>query len=132
MLLVKESHAHYQVDYTDALNEELALFYKHYPHRAVHLEIIDDGNAPHYRPHDMVAGLRHFGERLAYLVGEVCIIYTKAGDQLVRQLKTGNIPNHYNLVCINSETTVSKPMLYDIEIAMAAPIIWLRRPNNLL
>lgn len=123
---VRENAAYYDASQDALIQKELALFYEHNPN-AIHLQITDDGHAPYYRAGDLVAGIRYFDADIASFIGKICIVYTAAGEQLVRQLKAGSSPERYNLICTNADTTVEKPIIYNAEITLAAPILWLRR-----
>jgi len=115
---------------TDSIQEDLELFYRRHPHRAVHMIITDDGHAPYYQVGDYVAGIRHFGSDFEKLIGEICIIHTQAGEQLVGQLKPGSLADRYHAVYLNPNTTLPKPIVYDLEISMVAPIIWALRVST--
>ncbi len=106
--------------------EELALFQAHYP-TSIEMVVADDGMLPAYRPGDVVAGVRHYQADIEKLIGQDCIVFTKASDLLLRQLRKSHIHGYYNLACINPNTTVQKPTLYDVELVSVAPVNWLRR-----
>lgn len=112
------------------ISEELNLFYNHYK-SAIDLVIIDDGMLPYFSMGEHVAGVRQVENDIQKLIGENCIVQLLTGEILVRLLKKGTLLNHYTLTCINSNTTVSKPTLYDVELISAASIIWRRKPNTL-
>jgi len=106
--------------------EELKLFHKHYPD-AIDCVVSDDGMQPLYHPGDVLAGIRHYGADIEKIIGLDCIIFTKDSDLLLRQLRKSPIHSHYNLACINPHTRVEKPVLYEVAIVSAAPVVWLRR-----
>ncbi len=109
--------------------EELMLFRSHYKH-TVDLIINDDGMLPIYQAGDYVAGVPYFQEKIANLIGENCIVQTASGHLLVRQLRKGNHENAYNLICINTATSVEQPVMYNVNIISAAPITWQRRKHG--
>ena len=111
---------------THFVAEELALFQSHYV-GAIEMVIADDGMLPAYRIGDVVAGVRHYQNDIERLIGLDCIVFTQTSDLLLRQVRRSHIQGYYNLVCINPNTTVSKPTLYDIRLVSAAPVMWLRR-----
>lgn len=108
---------------------ELALFYQHYK-ETIDCIITDDGMFPQFKKGDHVAGIRRYGNQIKELLGQDCIVMTAEGDLLVRELRQSELPNHYTLACTNTRAAVTKPMIYDIEIISAAPVIWLRRPQG--
>lgn len=108
------------------INEELALFYQHYK-EAIDCVIQDDGMWPIYKMNDHVAGHRYYGKTIENFIGQECIVMTVNGDLLVRELRRSELPHHFTLACINPRTSVSKPIIYDVQLVSAAPIIWLRR-----
>ncbi len=105
---------------------ELNLFYQHYK-EAIDCTIIDDGMSPQFKINDRVAGNRHYGAAIAHCLYQECIVMTIEGDLLVRELRRSELPNHYTLACVNSRTSVAKPIIYDVELVSAAPVIWIRR-----
>ncbi len=113
-----------------AVAEELALFQEHYED-VIELVVADDGMLPCYQVGELVAGVRYYEEEINQLIEEDCIVFTKSGDLLLRQLRKSTIQAHYNLVCINPKTTVEKPILYEVELVSAAPVLWLRRHYRL-
>lgn len=108
---------------------ELRLFHQHYP-TAIDYVVVDDGMEPRFIPGEQVAGCRQHGQAIEACVGLDCIVQVAAGDLLLRQIKQRGANGHYTLSCINPVTTVEKPVLYDVELVMAAPVIWARRKNK--
>lgn len=108
------------------ISEELSLFYKHYSH-AKNFIIEDDGMLPFYKVGDHVAGISQENKKINYLIGHDCILKTLDGMVLVRNLRKGKKQDIYTLFCINPETKVDYPIIYDVELAWAAKIIWHRQ-----
>ena len=106
--------------------EELALFQSHYA-GAIEMVVADDGMLPAYRVGDVIAGIRHYQHDIERLIGLDCIVFTESSDLLLRQVRRSHIQGYYNLACLNPNTTVAKPTLYDIKLVSAAPVMWLRR-----
>jgi len=80
---------------------------------------------PFYKPGDYVGGKMRFGKSIYSAVNKDCIVHLKNEEQFFRRL----IKNHshgYNLVCLNPSETTAEPVLYDVKIKGAAPIIWHR------
>ncbi|MFU8797197.1 MAG: hypothetical protein ACNA7Y_00605, partial [Gammaproteobacteria bacterium] len=110
-----------------AISREIAVFCESYPD-ALYIEVIDDGMEPYYFKGDYVAGKRYYREDIPTIaVGKYCIVETQMGDILLRHLRHGSKEGYYSLQCTNLLTSVSEPLLYDVELASAAPVIWHRR-----
>jgi len=105
----------------DLIIKEIMLFQNHHPD-SIYIEIQDDGMGPLYHPGDFVAGIKKKGRHINELVKNNCIIETTNGERMLRYLKQSEKKNKYLLVCINSDTSVKVPVLYDIEIKSAAYI----------
>lgn len=111
------------------ITAELLLFRQHYPNSLDYV-VTDDGMAPRYLIGEYVAGIRHFNEAIATTIGLDCIVQTNDGDMLLRTVKKGDLEGHYTLVCSNPQTTVAKPILYNVQLLISAPVIWTRRNAN--
>ncbi len=109
--------------------QELKLFQEHYPH-AIDFIVADDGMEPCFTINEYIAGNRRFQKDIETIVSRDCIVQTAEGEKLLRQVKAGSIPGHYNLICTNINTTVAKPILYDVELISAAPVIWTRKKDH--
>lgn len=96
---------------------------------AVDAVVADDGLVPWLMPGDRVAGKRLFGQEIAKAIEHPCIIQTLAGKVMVRWLKKGHEADHYTLVCTNPDTRVGEPVLENIKLFSAAPILWIRKPE---
>lgn len=106
--------------------EELYLFHKHY-RNAIDCRIIDDGMSPKYEMGDFVAGVPSI-DLLNKLIGLDCIIQIKNENMMiVRKLQKGRLNGLYTLVSINPKTVVIQPIIYDVKVNFAAPVIWHRR-----
>jgi len=109
------------------LLNEIQLFKSHFSDAIVYT-VEDDGLAS-YQPGEIVAGIPRYQERIQDLIGENCIVQTETGLVLARQLKQSETPGKYTLVCTNLQTNAKKPMLYDVTLISAAPIIRHYRRN---
>lgn len=110
------------------ITEELLLFRKHYPN-TMDYTVNDDGMEPTYKIGEYVAGNSRYHQQIENLVGLDCIVKTMDGEIFLRHVKKGREDGRYTLVCINSKTSVEKPILYDVELFSAAPVIWIRRKD---
>ena len=108
--------------------EELLLFRTHYPN-AMDFIVSDDGMEPDYKIGEYVAGSSRYHQQIEHLVGLDCIVKTMEGEVFLRHIKKRGEDGRYTLACINSKTTVEKPILYDVELFSAAPVIWTRRKD---
>lgn len=106
--------------------EEMALFRSHYKNT---LDIIvdDDGMLPFYRIGDRLAGVPVFEKNIATLIEEHCIVVTEGGETFLRKIRQGSKDDTFNLTCINTETSVNEPILYDVKLVAAAAVIFQRR-----
>lgn len=101
---------------------ELLLFRQHHAH-AIDLKINDDGLFPKYQINDYVAGICVPRKHFHSLLCQDCIIQIQSGQMLLRNLRRSVKKDCYNLVCTNEQTTVQEPILYEIEVTMAAVIL---------
>lgn len=86
--------------------------------------VSNDDMRPFYKPGDYVGGKMRFGNDVQTGVNKDCIIHLKNGERFFRRLIKGN--KGYNLTCLNPGETTAEPVLYNVEIEGAAPIIWHR------
>lgn len=129
-LQLEEIKKSYSTDEEPSLiTEELLLFRKHYPN-TMDYTVNDDGMEPAYRIGEYVAGNSRYHAHIEKVVGFDCIVKTMEGDVFLRHLKKGSEDGRYTLVCTNSKTSIAKPILYDVELFSAAPIIWIRRKDT--
>ena len=92
---------------------------------AVVMMVSGDEMRPRFKPGDYVGGRMRFGEDIESAVGCDCIIQLKSQHTFFRRLIKNSLGN-YNLTCINPNEDVPEPVLYNVEIEGAAPIIWHR------
>lgn len=114
---------------THKIKDELLLFHAHYKN-AVDYQITDNGMFPIYEIGSYVAGIACFGDTIENLIGSDCIIQTANGGLIVRNLRRGRLKDFYTLTCINPDTLLDYPILYDEKISFAARIIWHRKPYH--
>lgn len=111
-----------------ALIEELKVFYK-FHQNAVDAKIIEDALAPCYLVGQHVAGEKLFNIDINKAIGMACIIQTQDGQQFIRQLEEGTNKGCYNLIATNPTTTAPEPIIANVKLFSAAPIIWIRKPQ---
>jgi HTH-type transcriptional regulator, cell division transcriptional repressor len=111
------------------INNELTNFYQHYQ-EATHLTVADDALHPIYRIGDLVAGVKKYDKEIRKTINLDCIVQIIGEKELLlRNVRPGSEKEHYNLICLNPNTTTQLPLLCNVELLSAAPIIWLRRKN---
>lgn len=87
----------------------------------------DDGLFPFYHIGDYVAGIKRYGKKINTVVGLDCIVQTTDGKVLLRKVRETKEKNKYDLICTNANTKLEHPVLYNVELISAAPVIWVRR-----
>jgi transcriptional regulator with XRE-family HTH domain len=105
---------------------ELLLFRQHNEH-AIEFIVPDDSMHPYFEKGDYVAGIRRYGKDIANVVGLNCIIQTKSGAMLLRNLRAGNNNEFYTLLCLNLQTSLKEAIMHNVDLVSAAPVIWQRR-----
>lgn len=113
------------------IDKEIKLFHSNYANAVSH-ELIDDGMAPLYEKDDFVAGIKFLGKKIREAVGLNCLAQLANGDIQFRKLSQGKTADTYNLACLNANTTVDLPIIFDAELIWAAPVIWHRKKTLLL
>lgn len=115
-------------DEETAIRQELLTFRQYNPN-AIDARVMDDGMEPQYGIGDYIGGQRRFGEDIAACVNNDCIVETDSDEIYVRRLRAGSKQGLYSLYTVNPNTTVYMPVMQDISLKSAAPIIWHRRKN---
>jgi transcriptional regulator with XRE-family HTH domain len=110
----------------ESIASELAVFTQHYP-EVINTVVTDDAMEPRFTAGEYVAGVRRYKQAINALVGLDCIVVTTEGELLIRRIKAMEAPGFYTLSCLNLNTTIPRPVLYNVELVSAAPIIWARR-----
>lgn len=108
--------------------QEIMVFQSHFAN-AIYTNITDDALFPKIKIGDYVAGIRYFDKEIKKYIDEDCILQTRDGRILVRQLKKSRDQDTYMLICTNSQTSVDMPVLYDVELESAAPILRIYRAS---
>lgn len=96
---------------------------------AVVMLVSNDDMRPFYRPGDYVGGKMRDVNDIESLLNKDAIIYLKNGERFFRRL-IKNSKGLYNLTCLNPNENTSEPVLYNVEIKSAAPVIWHRWKDN--
>jgi len=101
---------------------ELLLFKNQFS-ETIEIRVEDDGLTPVYREGEFVAGIKHYNKKILSLINQNCIVQMIDGTILLRNLRKSSTQDKYTLVCTNPQTTVKLPIIYDIELKSAAPIL---------
>jgi transcriptional regulator with XRE-family HTH domain len=123
----KEKHLNNNIN---SILQEIIVFQSNFS-EGIFLKIQDDSNLPLYNIGDHVAGIKKYKDDIQTLINQICIVQTTDNELLVRQLLKGETKDTYTLVCTNLENNIKKPVLYNIRILSAAPIIRHYRDINL-
>lgn len=89
----------------------------------------DDSMLPAYTVGDYVGGKRKTIEQFEQLLGTNCIVETKDGFTILRHVAAIKTQGILTLSTINPYTTISTPVLYDVEVINLSPIIWHRKSD---
>jgi len=101
---------------------EILLFRKQFPD-VLDCQILDDGLSPKLVVGDFVAGVKYHDKAIDKLLNQDCIVQLLDGEIVVRRLRKDHEQNTYMLLCTNQETTVDTPVVYNVKISSAAPIL---------
>lgn len=107
-----------------AMIRDADLFKENHPRAAI-IIVSNDDMRPFYKPGDYVGGNMRYGDDLHGAINKDCIIYLKNGERFFRRLIKNGAGN-YNLTCLNPNENTTEPVLYNVDIESAAPIIWHR------
>lgn len=108
--------------------EELLAFRKNNPD-AIDFVMQDNSMEPQFIIGHYVAGNRRFLQHIDEVVGQNCIVQSEEHGTMVRFVKPGDEIGHYHLIALNPLTYVRQPVLYNVRLLSAAPVVWSRRPN---
>ncbi|MEE3003071.1 MAG: hypothetical protein VX335_01840 [Pseudomonadota bacterium] len=110
------------------IEKELDLYVSLTPD-ATTIKVIDDSMEPYFCSGQILAGRKRTGKKIDNLINKTCIVET-SGKKLLRYIKKGTISNCYNLICLNRDSKVDEPFIYNAVLQSAAPITWVRSPDN--
>lgn len=108
------------------LAKELQLFHQ-LNSNSVDVIVGDDGMWPCLLVGDHVAGRKYYDKDISSAIGVPCIVQTLSGNFLVRQVEHGTLEGHFSLRCTNPTAMVAEPVIENIRLFYAAPILWIRR-----
>lgn len=86
---------------------------------------------PIYSQGDHVGGRLRYEKEIEDCIGKDCIVKTKDGATYIRRVSKNPNGEGYNLVCLNPEWDGNpEPVIFNVDIECAAPIIWHRRLDD--
>jgi SOS-response transcriptional repressor LexA len=100
------------------------IFKKTYKNAFV-LVVSNNEMRPQYKPGDYVGGRILKGKMLEKAINRDCIVFLKDGSQYFRRL-IKNPKGGFNLTCVNPDYGTAEPVIYQVKVEAAAPIIWHR------
>lgn len=119
------------LDYQDdeiCMIRDAHLFEKSYTN-AIIMMVSSNEMSPVYTPGDYIGGKLRYGEDVDMAINKNCIVRLKNGDLIFRRL-IKNQKKGYNLVCLNPSEITEEPVLFQVEIEAAAPVIWHRQKDS--
>jgi hypothetical protein len=125
----EEQDQSYLQDDSLCMVKEASFFKELYPD-AIILMVSDDYMSPLYQPGDYVGGRFRYDDKIDAVVTRDCIVRLKNGEDLLRRIFKSRVGNGYNLACINPMAKAFEPVMFNVDIEAAAPIIWHRVPND--
>ncbi len=119
-----------EYDPQDVFNREMQFFCDNHPD-AVTAIVSDNGMEPIYLMGDCVGGKFLYESNIPKAFEKDCIIKTIDNDILCRHLTAGSRDGLFNLYVVNPRATVQSPIMQDVLLVAAAPIIrlWRREEN---
>ncbi|EKD71855.1 MAG: hypothetical protein ACD_46C00083G0005 [uncultured bacterium] len=104
--------------------QDANVFKKSYPN-AVVLIVSGDEMRPFYKPGDYIGGKMRYAKDIKNAINKDCIIHLKDGSHFFRRLIKNN-DGGFNLTCLNPNENTLEPVMFNVKIEGAAPIIWHR------
>lgn len=111
------------------ITEELLCFRRLNPD-SIDLVVTDDSMTPFYHAGDYVSGVRRYQGRIESTIGHDCIVQSTEYGTLLRRITPGEEPERYNLLAHNVHTSSKRPVLYNVDVISAAPVVWIRRVDE--
>jgi len=119
-----------KIDDSILLAKEIDFFRSLSPNSVTGL-VPNEDMLPLYARGDYVGGRFRYGEDIQSCIAKDCIVKTKDGSTYIRRVAKNPNGSGYNLVCLNPQWNGNpEPVIFNVEIECAAPIIWHRRPDD--
>lgn len=124
------SESHFQIDNQEELHilKEISFFKELYPDAAVMI-VSNNDMFPFYKGGDYVCGRWISYEQIFKAINHDCIIQLTNGTKYFRRLVQDN-NGFLNIACLNPTGVRYEPVLYNVNIERAAPVIWHRKIHN--
>lgn len=106
------------------IKAELEVFFNVNPN-ATSFEVSNQSMFPIYQCGDIVAGIKYEGNDVQSAMNKDCIIELEDETILFRNLKKSNKQKLFNLISTNLNS--ENPIISEVKIKSAAPVIWIRR-----
>jgi transcriptional regulator with XRE-family HTH domain len=114
------------LDEEEFIWRESTAFAKFYKDCLVHI-IPDDSSFPLYKPRDHIGGKIIPQEAISLFKADPFIVELEDGSIMLRYLEETSKVGIYHLRSINQATVMTKPLIKNVRIKHAAPVIWFRR-----
>ena len=109
----------------ERIQAQLKLFCDLNPN-TLNMQVTDNAMEPYFHAGQIVAGRKRTGKDIEKLLNKPCIIELADNKVLLRYLRKGAKPNSFHMVCLNKDTPIEEPFIYNAQIVSAAPITWVR------
>ena len=123
---VSTPHTHQTDTAAHSVAAQELLYFNQNNSDSIYMVVADDSMCPRYKKGDFVAGNRRYQQEIESAIGFNCIVQTVEGGTMIRNLRAGDEPDRYHLFSLNWHSAIARPVLYNIEVLAAAPIIWTR------
>ncbi|MBU0455188.1 MAG: S24 family peptidase [Pseudomonadota bacterium] len=108
-------------------------FFKSHAANAIVMLVPDETMLPFYQSGAYVGGFLKPGSQVRDALDQDCIVITKDKKQYFRRLNIGSRDGLFNLTSLNPQWKQNHlPVIYDVEIAHVAPVVWYRRPASVV
>ena len=112
----------------EIIASELELFHSLTPD-SIDYTVSDDAMEPFFCNGQILAGRKRTGKKIENLINRTCIVETNE-EILLRYIKKGSNSNTFNLICLNRDSQIEQPFIYNATLISAAPITWMRTPDK--
>lgn len=107
--------------YLSIVEQEFFVYQNKYKN-AVLAQVMDDSLHPTFQKGDFLAGIKKHNEDIALTIGQICIVQTTEGQELIRHVKKGSSDELYTLVCTNYLSNIQDVAIYNVSLLYSAPI----------
>lgn len=111
---------------TNNITKEILLFRENNPN-SIDMVVPDDSMEPFWIAGDYIAGIKLFQDDISTTIDKYCIVQTTQYGSILRKVIRGDGNDTYNLHSMNYNSSIKRPVLYNVEIISSAPVMWTRR-----